>query len=77
MGHVFALILIKILLMFYQKIILREIESVLEFFNLTDRIIVGDKFDLVEQGIDWSKVNNILIEQREISMKKLNNLCEI
>mgnify|MGYP000351539420 FL=1 len=51
--------------------------SVLEFFNLTDRIIVGDKFDLVEKGIDWSKVNNILIEQREISMEKLNNLCEI
>ena len=51
--------------------------SVLDFFDLTDRIISDDKFDFVEQSIDWSKVNNILMEQRKISMIELKSLCEI
>lgn len=50
--------------------------SVLEFFHLTDRIINDEKFDLVEQNIDWLNVNNILTNQRKISMRKLRELCD-
>lgn len=77
MGHVFALILIKNFIDVLPENHSQRNRSVLDFFDLTDRIISDDKFDFVEQSIDWSKVNNILMEQRKISMIELKSLCEI